>query len=559
MSPSRPQKRPKTLRKWTVRLSALFTIIATLLLLLVEQPYSSIRDLKQHHLPSVPDYSLIRSPVSLFSAESADICTPGYIFSIPDGRSPTIVDQNGELIWRERRNSLTQNLRVQMFRGQDYLTYWIKEPYSHGSYHMLDSSYTTRYIVTPVGRMIDSLHDFTITRRDTALIAANYKRRADLSVIGGPRDGWILDAVFQEIDIVTGNLLYEWRAADHVFIANTLQALEDGEGTEDHPFDYFHITGVDQGPSGAYLVSAGNMRAVMSVDATSGQVQWNLGGHANDFRAGGRPVVDFVWPHNARWGENATVAVMDKADSGTNDRGMVIQINPHTAQAVVQQTFNSPKEPKGFSAGDIQVSEGTGNVLISWAGGRGFSEYTADGELLCQKHISDKLSGFRLLRSAASSRVSKHTWTGKPLTKPIIKTSVRRLHVQWNGATEVAEWQLQARKQLLPSKHNDLQDHEIGRFKKTGFETSFTVPPLKGSSGYFLRIAALDQQGQIIGYSDDVEWQEAWTGSDLSQSQFRFLAGVCLFGGLLTLLSTLHIHIRLRNRERRILLPLHKL
>jgi hypothetical protein len=397
-----------------------------------------------------------------------------------------------------------------------------------------------------------------VTRRDTALIAAHYKRRADLSTVGGPVDGWILDGIFQEIDIATGNLLHEWRAADHVPIASTLKTLDNGEGTEDHPFDYFHISGVDRGLSGDYLVSAGNMRAVMSIDASTGQVQWNLGGRTNDLRdLSDRPIVDFVWPHNARWSENGTLTVMDKGDSTTGNRGMAIQINPHTSQAVLRQTYTGPTEAKELSDGDMQISQDTGNVLISWDGGQGLSEYTADGTLLCENYVLDPLSVFSFLRTAAPSHVSKHAWTGKPLTKPTIKISGHGLHVRWNGATEVAGWQLDLKEQH-PSPTADTQPyHEIGRFKKTGFETWLEIPPLKRQSRYFLRVAAIDRQGQILGYTDDVEWQQAWTGSELSQSQFRVLAGVCLFGGLLTLLSTLHI--RLKTPERTVLLlPLHK-
>jgi hypothetical protein len=300
------------------------------------------------------------------------------------------------------------------------------------------------------------------------------------------------------------------------------------------------------------------MGAVMSIDASTGQVNWNLGGRANEFRdLSDRPVVDLVWPHNARWGENGTLTVMDKESSGAKNRGMTIQINPHTTKAVLQQTYNGPTELKELSEGDMQTSQDTGNVLISWGGGRGLSEFTTNGEFLCENCLLDPLSVFSFLKAAAPSRVSKHTWTGKPLTKPVVKISGHRMHVHWNGATEVAGWQLDLKEQHPSPKADALPYHEIGRFKKTGFKTLLRVPPLKGKCRYFLRVAALDQQGQILGYTDDVEWQQAWTGSELSQSQFRVLAGVCLFGGLLTLLSTLHI--RYKSRERTILLlPLHK-
>lgn len=144
MLASRLQTKPTTLRRWTVRACALLTIIGTLFILLDEKPPPSNQDLLQYRLPSIfgrYDFDLISPHVSSISTElsSDKPCNPGYIFTIPDGRSPTIYDQNGDLIWQERRDALTQNIRVQTFRGQDYLTYWTKEQFGPGRFDMVNS------------------------------------------------------------------------------------------------------------------------------------------------------------------------------------------------------------------------------------------------------------------------------------------------------------------------------------------------------------------------------------------------------------------------------------
>jgi hypothetical protein len=38
----------------------------------------------------------------------------------------------------------------------------------------------------------------------------------DLSPYGGPEDGLVMDGVAQEIDIESGEVLFEWRSLDHV-------------------------------------------------------------------------------------------------------------------------------------------------------------------------------------------------------------------------------------------------------------------------------------------------------------------------------------------------------
>jgi Arylsulfotransferase (ASST) len=50
------------------------------------------------------------------------------------------------------------------------------------------------------------------------LITAYERKPWDLSAIGGPRNGTLLDSVFQEIDIATGKEVFTWRASEHFAI-----------------------------------------------------------------------------------------------------------------------------------------------------------------------------------------------------------------------------------------------------------------------------------------------------------------------------------------------------
>ena len=48
----------------------------------------------------------------------------------------------------------------------------------------------------------------------------------DLTLIGGPSSGWIYDCIFQEVDIATGELIFEWRASLHYPINSTFEELK---------------------------------------------------------------------------------------------------------------------------------------------------------------------------------------------------------------------------------------------------------------------------------------------------------------------------------------------
>ncbi|CRG86537.1 Neuronal cell adhesion molecule [Talaromyces islandicus] len=491
----------------------------------------------------------LESPVPTFVQSDAR-CEPGYIFFTPGGQSPMILDSHGDLVWTVHSSAATQNFRVQRYRQQDYLTYWAGKPFGPGYYYMLDSSYNERYVVSPVGDIYGHPHDFTITNRDTALITAHDKRRADLSSVGGPQDGWIFDGVFQEIDIASGELIFEWRSSQHVPIAHSYKKFEHGEGTEHHPFDYFHINNVDQDVEGNYIISAGHTHAVSCIERSTGEVLWNLGGKGNSFRdLGERPMVQFKWPHEARWHDNDTLTVLESDgdhhphNPPTESRGMLIQLDVPNGVANVRQTFTNPGRKTRFQ-GNMQLLEDTGNVFVGWGGHAGYSEFGADGTALCEvrfskSHISSNGHG-------GPSQISKGPWIGKPLTQPVALVAAGKIFVHWNGATEVAEWQLQA--QLHPTQDGSIADalsdagefHGIQRVQKTGFETAIDTRLVDRNTKF--RIVALDRKGNELGYTNVLELKAPWAdATGLSRLQLGVVAGVCLVGGVMTVMSTLHL------------------
>jgi hypothetical protein len=463
-----------------------------------------------------------------------------------------ILDNHGDLVWTAQSSAATQNFRVQRYRQQDYLTYWVGKPFGPGYYYMLDSSYNERYVVSPVGDIYGHPHDFTITSRDTALITAHDKRRADLSSVGGPQDGWIFDGVFQEIDIASGKLIFEWRSSEHVPVAHTYKRFEQGEGTEHHPFDYFHINNVDQDAVGNYIISAGHTHAVSCIEQSTGEVLWNLGGKGNSFLDfGERPIVQFKWPHAARWHDNDTLTVLESDGDHhpkslpTESRGMLIQLDVPNRFAQVRQTYSNPEGIRMRFEGSMQLLEDTGNVFVGWGGDAGYTEFSADGSTLCDVQFgrSHLLSG----KHGGPSQISKGPWTGKPLTKPVALATGGKIFVHWNGATEVAEWQVQAQLHSTSEALSELPEfHGIARFRKTGFETAIDTHMFDRDTKF--RIAALDRKGNELGYTTVFDLKASWVdATGLSPSQLGVVVGVCLVGCLMTVVSTLHL--RLKRRE----------
>lgn len=365
----------------------------------------------------------------------------------------------------------------------------------------LDHSYTQQFEVKPAGDFDGDLHEFTITSRDTALLSIYHAIPADLTPIGGPKSGWLFDSVFQEINIKTGDLIFEWHASQHFPVESTFENLKGNGGSVDRAFDFFHINSIDTDSRGNFLVSARHTHTISNIDSVTGDVLWTLGGKLNDFTdLSGGAATDFSWQHDARLHDNDTLTLFDNAAS-TNEnltvqsRAMIIDLDIPNRQATLRADYYHPQEMMAVSQGNVQILEQTGNVFVGWGHSAAFTEYQPDGTLLCDVHFG--ASAYYTFGRVVSYRAFKGTWIGKPLDGPNAKISHESVFVSWNGATETHFWRLEVG-QSQDLEHMEFQS--LGEFDKTGFETKIPIP--EDTVGPYFRLAALDSQHEVLGYTE---------------------------------------------------------
>src|SRR5690606_12789751 len=188
----------------------------------------------------------------------------------------TIIDSQGEPVWLQEDEEAESadeptagwDMRVQEYQDEPVLTWWegvVDTPLAEGEVVVVDQSYEEVARVGMGGdlphRMVD-LHESTITDEDTMLLIAYVPTQADLTEVGGEADGWVWDGVVQEIDIATGEVLLDWSALDHIPVTESERAFDEGVGTEDEPYDYFHGNSVTVDDDGSLLVSARNTHAI---------------------------------------------------------------------------------------------------------------------------------------------------------------------------------------------------------------------------------------------------------------------------------------------------------
>jgi hypothetical protein len=96
-------------------------------------------------------------------------------------------------------------------------------------------------------------------------------------------------------------------------------------------------------------------------------------------------------------------------------------------------------------------------------------------------------------RGGESYRAFRFPWVGRPADRPALALRSPVVHASWNGATEVASWQL-----LQGASASDLQRGPRG--PRTGFETKLTPEAQARSAA----VVALDAAGAPLGTSATV-------------------------------------------------------
>ena len=413
----------------------------------------------------------------------------GDLFLAPHAGSlqqgPMIVDPEGNLIWSHPLTTLTStDFRVQNYQGRPVLTWWegaSSGGHGYGVGQIYGSDYQPVATVSAGNGYSTDAHEFSLTAAGTALVTIYSAVQWDLRPVGGPQNGTVLDGIVQEIDIASGQVLFEWHSLDHVALTDSYSKYVAGV-----PYDYFHVNSADKSANGNYLISSRVTSALYDLDRTTGKVLWRLGGKHSSFALGKGVTLSFQ--HDARWHSDGSLTVFDNAvgapSADWRSHGLRIRLDPvkHTATLVADYTY-----PKGLLAptqGDVQLLP-DGNVMIGYGERSQLAEYSSTGALVLAATFPAGTSSYRSYR---------FPWVGTPITPPsavaTTAAGTTTVHVSWNGATQVASWQLFAGPSaaaLTP----------VGTVARTGFETTLTVP---GAPAYVMA-RALDAVGNLLGDS----------------------------------------------------------
>ena len=435
-------------------------------------------------------------PPVLVVSKPAPPSDEGDFFLSPDPEAggqagqagPMIVNGQGQLVWFDpvSAGELAADFREQTFAGQPVLT-WFQGDYfdghGDGEFVIMNDRYQVVRTVEAAEGYAADLHELVLGPGQTGWITIYDTVGWNLSAEGGPSDGAIYDSIVQELDLRTGNVLFEWHSLDHVNPANSFIPYVKGQATA---WDYFHVNSVDPTRDGTVLISGRDTEAAYLVDKATGQVVWTLGGRNNSFVMGEGAA--FALQHDVELHGPRTVTLFDDEDTsadGPPARAVELRLNlvRHTASLVWSRQL--PGFLLVLNQGNVQVLS-NGDVVVGWGAATYTSEYSAKGKLLFNAHFPGLTSSYRAYRVR---------WTGRPTSSPAVSTEPGtggglKVFASWNGSTTVTSWRVMGGA-------SSTQLAVVGSEIKEGFETTISLP----SRPALLKVEALGKNGRVLANS----------------------------------------------------------
>jgi hypothetical protein len=403
-----------------------------------------------------------------------------------------IYTPQGRLVWfRQLSGGLSaENLSVQSYEGQPVLTFWQgRVPslgFGQGEDLVMDSHYRVIAKVPGGNGLRADLHDFQIEPGHVSYTTAFNPIRCDLSAVGGARDGAILDNVVQEIDMKTGLVRWEWHSLDHVGVAES----ETGAPKGATPWDWFHINSIDRQPDGMVLISARSTWACYQLDGATGEVLWRLGGNKSSFEMG--PGTRMAWQHDCRLLPDGTLTAFDDGSNPPvhhRSRALRMALDAKARRARLLAAYVHPSGLLSASQGNMQTLP-DGNAVVGYGSVPEVSEYSGDGSLLFDAHLSLQMDSYRAFR---------FPWTGHPASPPAAAANLNStgeetiVHASWNGATDVVFWRVLAGS--VPTAMTA---------QTTVPASDFESSAILSSKQAYVALQALDKAGRVLGVSPPV-------------------------------------------------------
>ena len=171
-------------------------------------------------------------------------------------------------------------------------------------------------------------------------------------------------------------------------------------------------------------------------------------------------------------------------------RVLVLRLDMKRKRATLVRSYRHPRRLLSPFEGNAQFLA-DGHVFVGWGGWPYVSELSHGGRVLFDAYFGHGKSPGE---DADTYRAYRFVWHGRPLDVPALAIDGGKAYVSWNGATEVASWQL-----LVGEANDDLG--AVATVKKSGFETAIPLP----DHGTYVAVQALDADANVLKVSRTIK------------------------------------------------------
>ena len=194
---------------------------------------------------------------------------------------------------------------------------------------------------------------------------------------------------------------------------------------------------------------------------------------------------------------HTTISLLDNAffpqghPQTTNDmsRGLLVQLDITTMTAQMLTEYSHPYKGFAMGRGNMQMLP-NGNAWLCWTSNPLQSEHVPNGSLIMKANFKANLASYRSF---------KYSWIGRPSYPPDVHAAIVSkdgqwhtiVHMSWNGATEVHEWQ------VYHTNADGWERNLVATAPRRGFETSTWTD----GYGTHVFVEALDKNGNVLGTS----------------------------------------------------------
>lgn len=412
----------------------------------------------------------------------------GKIFYAPRTSGPTILDENGELVWYRPGLRVT-DFRAQTYNGKPVLTWWRRDTFGRrvdSKFEMARPDYRVFKRFGGGNGYTGDPHEFNLTPRGTAYVTAYRTAVIDMSRFGGPRRGLLLDYIGQEIDVETGLVVWEWHPLGNLRLTQSYLPIPKRNV---RPFDWFHMNSINDDKDGNILISARHTQALYKINRRTGRIMWQVGGKGSDFKLG--KGVRFGYQHDVQRTASGALSIFDNGAGGKHGKvnrfssAKLLRLDLRKKRVTLIKAYRNPRDVISNSQGNTQVKP-NGNVFVGWGDRNACTEFAPNGEVLFD---------FTFAAKTVSYRCYKDPWVGSPSQPIAVKSAASgtgsQVWMSWNGDTRVTSWRV-----LAGDSAGGLE--AVATVPRTGFETGVTL----AQAHQKFRVVGLSAKGEVLGRSE---------------------------------------------------------